>query len=655
MRLLSFFQWKQITKALNKKKKQVFLCFLVLFFSYLIFLGLNAVHNLPRQPAFGGTHIEGVIGAPRFINPIFSPLNPVDKDLVELIFSGLMKYDAKGNIVSDLAAKYEINEQGTIFKVTLRDNLFWNDGTPLTTKDVAFTIKTIQNRDFNSPLRINWLGVTIDKISDQEIHFQLRNPYNRFLENLTLKILPKHIWQDIPAKRWPLMFQYNLFQPISSGPYQVKEIRQSRLGYIKSLILERNIYYHNQKPFIDEIVFYFFDDKEKLINAVKTGKIKGFSLTYVPDYYFLQDIFQLHQIIIPRFIAVFFNHNELEILADRRIRKALSYGTNKEEIIKQVFDSKAFIVDSPILPEVFGFETPEKIFEFNIEKANKLLDQTKFKKENNQRFQTIITGEDKPFISDLRVGMRGAEVRRLQQCLALNPAVYPEGKITGYFGPATKRAVIRFQEKYANIILAPWGFIKGTGRVGITTRKKLNKICGQVSEEKKPLTFTLTTLNQPELIKVANLLKKQWLNVGIKIEIETKKLTTLKKDFIMPRNYEVLLFGKALGSIPDPFPFWHSSKIEAPGLNLARYESKKADSLLEEIRQTLNHEKRTEKLVKFQNILIPDAPAVFLYSPYYLYWTSKEIKGINIQKIVDPSGRFSNIENWYIKTRKIWR
>ena len=655
MRLPCLFQWKQIPKVLSKKEKQVLLIFVFLFFGSLIFLGINTIHNLPTQPAFGGTHIEGVIGRPQFINPIFAPFNPVDKDLVKLIFSGLMKHTPEGKIVPDLAAKYEVNEKGTLYKITLRDNLFWNDGTPLTAEDIVFTIETIQNPDYNSPLRINWLGVTVFKISDQEIHFQLRSPYHRFIENLTLKIIPKHIWQDIPAKRFPLAIQHNLLQPIGSGPYQVQEIRQNRYGHIHSLILEKNPYYHNQKPFITEIIFRFFENEEELIKAAKRKEITGFSLASVPDEHFLQNDFNFHQIIIPRFFAVFFNHNKLEMLADTRIRQALNYGTNKEEIIKQVFDSKAFTNDSPILPEIFGFEKPKQVFQFDLEKANELLDQTEFKKQDGQRNKTIITGQDRPFRADLRQGMRGAEVRRLQQCLARFPAIYPEGKITGYFGPATRRAVIRFQEKYADEILAPWGFTRGTGLVAKTTRKKLNKICGQVSVEKKPLTITLITVDQPELIEVANLLKKQWSNLGIKIEIEAKEITTLKQDFIIPRNYEALLFGKTLGFLPDLFPFWHSSQIKEPGLNLARYESKKADKLLEEIRQSLNPEERIKKMIKLQDIIIADAPAVFLYSPYYLYWTSKEIKEVNIQKIVEPSKRFKNIENWYIETKRIWR
>ena len=117
----------------------------------------------------------------------------------------------------------------------------------------------------------------------------------------------------------------------------------------------------------------------------------------------------------------------------------------------------------------------------------------------------------------------------------------------------------------------------------------------------------------------------------------------------------MLLFGEVLGIIPDPYPFWHSSQIKDPGLNLAKYENKKVDSLLEKARTTLDPEKQKEFLQEFQDILIEDLPCLFLYTPNYLYLVPKEIKGFDTKIIVDPSKRFGNIEGWYVKTKRVWK
>jgi len=85
---------------------------------------------------------------------------------------------------------------------------------------------------------------------------------------------------------------------------------------------------------------------------------------------------------------------------------------------------------------------------------------------------------------------------------------------------------------------------------------------------------------------------------------------------------------------------------------LAEFENKECDKLLEDARQSLNDAERKEKLENFQNILIEQAPAVFLYNPNYLYFVDNKIKGLNVKIITDPSKRFEEIENWYINTKR---
>ncbi len=258
------------------------------------------------------------------------------------------------------------------------------------------------------------------------------------------------------------------------------------------------------------------------------------------------------------------------------------------------------------------------------------------------------------FKTDLREGSKSKDVENLQRCLVQDSEVYPEGEVSGYFGKSTKTAVIKFQEKYAKDILEPWGLKEGTGIVSKATRDKLNEICFPGSKDSQPLKFSLTTVNQPILISVAELLKEQWKSLGIEIEIKAMDISQIEKDIIKKRDYESLLFGEVLTLIPDPYPFWHSTQKKDPGLNLAIYQNKKADKLLEDARRTLDEKERKEKLEEFQNLLIADSPVAFLYNPSYLYFVSDKIKGVDGEVITDPSKRFNNVENWYIKTKKVF-
>jgi len=638
-------QWRQFFKVLTKKEKITFFAFFLLTLSSFAFLLLNFYFkNTEIAPARGGTYTEGVIGQPRFINPVYAN-SDVDRDLVQLIFSGLMKYDENLQIVPDLVKGYpEIEENGKVYKFYLKENLSWQDKTPLTADDIIFTIKTIQNPDFKSPLQANWVGVEIEKINDLGVKLSLRKPYSAFLENCALKILPKHIWENVSPENFA--FEPSNLKPIGSGPYKLKKIKQNS-NWTKSLTLITNSLYSGEKPYISEIKFVFFDNEEELIETAKQGKIKGLSLNSLVN---IGGNWQTYLLSLPRYFAVFFNQEKSKVLAEKEVRLALNHGVNKKEI-----DQK--IVQSPILPEIYGLDAPSEIYEFDIEKAKNILEKAGFKDEDQDglREKIIIKKPVFEFKSRLTKGLKGKEVTELQKCLANFPEIYPEGEITDYFGEKTKEAVIRFQEKYYEDVLKPWGYTKGTGTVGKSTRAKLNEICFQEPEEVLPLKFSLATVEQPQMIMVAEILKEQWKILGAEVEIQTFPLFQLEQDFIKPRNYESLLFGEVLGAIPDPFPFWHSSQKKDPGLNLALYENSKADKLLEENRKSPIPETRAEKLSLFQDILIEDAPVVFLYSPDYIYLASKEIKGITIEKIINPSKRFSGIEKWYIKTKRVWK
>jgi ABC-type transport system substrate-binding protein len=654
-------QWKQLFKILTRWEKVRFFLLFIMTVGSLTFLLIGLyLKNTKIEPAFGGSYVEGAVvqsnQQPRFINPIYSSVNDADRDLVQLVFSGLMEYDQEGNLYPKLAQDLpEVKEDGKIFEVSLRDNLLWDDGSPLTTDDVIFTIKTIQSSDYQSPLRPIWLGVEIEKISDKTIRFSLKNPSASFVENLTLKIIPKHIWQDIPYQNFHLAV-YNL-QPVGSGPFKVKEVKKDEAGFIKSVILARNPNYFSDPPKIQEITFRFFDKEEDLIKSLKNKEINGFSLTSVKNYDSLKNNgFSEKHISLPRYFAVFFNPEKSKTLSEIAVREALNYGTNKKEVLEKVFAGQGKTVDSPILPEIFGFSSPSTIYEFNIEKAKEMLNNSGFIETAEGKREKIVRKEANfSFKSELKTGSQGKEVEELQKCLAKDPDVYPEGEITGFFGNSTKKAVTKFQEKYAKEILEPTGLKEGTGMVGKATRDKLNELCAKPVEEILPLNFSLITVDQPILIEVANILKEQWKNLGVELEIKKFDISTLERDIIKKRDYDMLLFGEVLGSIPDPFPFWHSSQKKDPGLNLALYENKNVDKILEEARQILDPAIRAQKYEEFQNLLIEDAPVVFLCNPDYIYFVSNEVKGVEVKKIVDPSKRFSNIENWYIFTKRVWK
>ena len=658
-------QWRQFFKVLDRREKIFFFIFLFLGLGSFIFLSTSFyINNTEIVPAKGGIYTEGFLVPPypRFINPVYAN-SEIDRALTELVYSGLMKYEDESGkkVVSDLAKEYKIIEDGKIYEFYLKENLRWQDGEPLTADDVIFTVKTVQNYSFGSPIYGRWVSVKIEKISDLGIRFELQSPSPLFLENCTLKIIPKHIWQEISAENFHL--STNNLKAIGAGPYKLKKINQDKEEKVASIELTTNLYYHDASPNIEDIIFYFFGTEESLVSAFNSGQIKGVTLTDPSGIInkIKNNGFYEYRFSLPRYYALFFNLEKSKILQNKNIRQVLNCGTNKEELISEILSGRAKPVDSPILPEIYGFENPRETCLLNKEEVIKVLENEGFfLGEKGVREKELVKEPTFQFKSDLRVGSEGNEVTELQKCLVKDPDIYPEGEITGYFGPKTKTAVIKFQEKYAEDILGPYGLTSGTGEVRKTTRAKLNEICAPPIKETLSLSFTLVTVNKPPLTTIAYLIKDQWKELGVNLEIKTFDPTSAQdstsiEEVIKLRDYEIFLFGEVLGITPDPYPFWHSSQTKDPGLNLSAYENKKADKLLEEARQTFDEEERKESLEEFQEILLKDIPAVFLYNPDYLYFVSEEIKGITTKVISDTSQRLSNIEEWYIKTKRVWK
>ena len=252
----------------------------VLFLLIVITLvsGLTLASRLYLQmtisvPRIGSSYTEGLLEDPRAINPLYAS-HDTDRDISRLIFSGLFIYNGSGIIGHDLASDLDISTDGKVYTVTLKKNLQWHDGQPLTADDVVFTIHTIQNGQFRSPLRSDWQGVSVEKLSDDSVRFSLRAPYAPFIENLTLGIIPQHIWQHVTPEQAPL-HEANL-KPVGSGPYRFDQMRQSKDGSIQWYQIMRNANYHRPGPYIQKIIFQFFKNEDELFAAWHRGIIDGF-------------------------------------------------------------------------------------------------------------------------------------------------------------------------------------------------------------------------------------------------------------------------------------------------------------------------------------------------------------------------------------------
>lgn len=167
------------------------------------------------------------------------------------------------------------------------------------------------------------------------------------------------------------------------------------------------------------------------------------------------------------------------------------------------------------------------------------------------------------------------------------------------------------------------------------------------------LRFTLSTTDWPEYVRTAQLLADQWRAIGVDVSVQPATVGTMQAEILRPRNYEALLYGEVLGVDPDPYPFWHSTQTRDPGVNLALFKDREVDKLLEEARKTTEAEKRAVIYRQFQERVIAEAPALFLYSPMYAYAVPRRLEGTFLESSPLPSDRFAAVETWYVKTKRV--
>ena len=519
-------------------------------------------YALVEVPKKGGILTEGVIGTPRFINPVLAT-SDADRDLTALIYSGLMRISNDGSLEPDLAEKYTVSPDGRRYTFTLKKDSLWHDGKPVTADDVVFTVQKVLDQELKSPRRANWEGVSVRKDGSFTVEFTLQRAYAAFLENTTLGILPKHRWSGMNAEQFTFS-EYN-GEPIGSGPYKIASISRDDNGIPRSYELApfKRAGVYDAKI---ALTITFYGKSEDMLTAYEQGNIESMSAIPPPVARILskRDI-PVVQAPLPRVFGVFVNQSRAPIFTHAEVRTALSLAAPRERIVQEVLYGYGETIDGPIPPGSFGYMSSPNSTSSQTEKARELLEKN--------------------------------------------------------------------------------GWMEGSDGV----RAKTNK------NGTETLEFTLDTSNVPELKAVAELLKEEWGRIGVSVRTQYFEESDLKNLVIRPRKYDALLFGEVVGRNPDLFSFWHSSQRLDPGLNIALYTNAAADKFLEEERIALTENERRAKIENFQIIIRDETPAIFLYSPQFIYVIPQGLKGVELPPITTPSDRFARIFEWHYETDRVWK
>lgn len=558
-RRVGFRRLRLLPRVLSTFEKFIILLALFAFFGGAVWWGLrNYLENTTVVAAQGGTLNLGLVGQPRYVNPLLSPTSDVDQDLSTLVFSSLFKLDKDFVLKPDLAESVTVSADQKTYTVVLKENLKWHDGIPLTASDVVFTVKAIQDPNWNSPLNLGFKGITVAKVDDRTVTFTLQEVYAPFQSTLTFGILPEHLWAQVQGTNATLA-EFNT-KPIGSGPFKFNELTKDRSGVIKKYNLQANAEYHNGPVYISEVNVTFYEQPTDLVQAYRDNDIDLISGVPFADKSKVEGAgTQLLSLALPRYDAIFINANNNGLVRPAAVRQALSHAIKKSDLVDKVLLGNGQVVNSPLIPGSMGYTADVQVYGYDVAKAVELL-----------------KGEG-------------------------------------------------FEQKEGG------HWFKGADK----------------------LAMQIVTADTPENVQLANLIKGFWEAIGIETEVISAPVAELQQTYIRERKYQTLVFGEVIGADPDLYPFWHSTQIADPGLNLTSFSSDDLDKLLEEARQTVDVAQRTAKQTQISQLLARELHAIYLYSPNYLLAVDDNIKGVDLKNINLPADRFNQIQQWYISTKRV--
>lgn len=338
--------------------------FLAGWIGLLVILGVGLIFQTQAlettyktvQPKAGGTYTEGIIGGFTNASPLYAA-SSVDSSVSKLVFSSLLKYDKNGVLTGDLAESWTIDERDRVYTVKLRPDLTWHDGKPLTSKDVVFTYKLIQNPETRSYLGPSWQKIKVEAVDDRTVVFTLPNSLSSFQYSLTNGIVPEHVLAQV-SPGLLRSSNFNSVNPIGSGPFKFSKVevvdnadngRQSRIA-----LFANDNYYHG-KPKIDTFVIRTYSNESQLVKAFTDKQVNAMvGLASLPDQFEGKgDVKEFVTVMLGE-VMVFFKTSQ-DVLKDPEVRRALVLSSDKSSIFGSI-PYPLVSIDAPLLKSQVGYD-----------------------------------------------------------------------------------------------------------------------------------------------------------------------------------------------------------------------------------------------------------------------------------------------------------
>ena len=373
---------------------------LAVFFLLPLF-NTGAAHG--SEPSYGDAIVVSSIGDARTLIPILA-YDSASSDICGMIFNGLVKYDKNVHLVGDLAESWDVLEDGLVIVFHLRKNVKWHDGALFTSRDVLFTYNKLIDPKVKTPYSGDFERIkSIEIPDDYTVRITYKEPFAPALSSWGMWIMPEHLLKDEDLNK--TAFSRN---PVGTGPYKFKAWKTG-----EKIELVSNHDYFEGRPYIDRYIYRIIPDDSTIFLELETQGVDLSTLS--PLQYTRQTtnaFFREHynKFRYPGFGYTYMGYNLSDPkFRDVRVRQAINYAVNKEEIVKAIFFGLAEVTTGPFLKDSWAYNKDVKPVPYDIARAKELLNEAGWKDINKRG---ILEKDGKPFEFTVLINQGNGERQR---------------------------------------------------------------------------------------------------------------------------------------------------------------------------------------------------------------------------------------------------
>ncbi|OEU72866.1 MAG: peptide-binding protein [Desulfuromonadales bacterium C00003093] len=328
--------------------------------------GLPGVEKV-LTPEYGDTFIEASIGDASILLPVLAS-DSASSDINGLLYNGLVRYDKNLVPEGELAESWEISADNLTITFHLCKGVKWHDGAPFTSADVKFNYELYVDPKTPTAYAESFKQVTRVETPDPYTfvaHYE--KPYAPALISWGMSVHPKHLLAGQEVTKSSLARK-----PIGTGPYKLADWQAG-----EKIVLEANPDYFEGQPYIKRVVYRIIPDISTQFLELQTGSLDFMGLA--PLQFDRQTDTPAFRRLYNKFRYLNFGYTYLgynlnrPLFQDKKVRQALAYAINKEELIEGVLLGYGAVATGPYKPDTWVHNADVPRYDYSPEKARELL------------------------------------------------------------------------------------------------------------------------------------------------------------------------------------------------------------------------------------------------------------------------------------------